>query len=453
MAGFDGNINVEVLVNQPLVSSDGFGVPLLAATGLGVGFTERVRFYEDATTVATDLAAGDITQAVADALNTGLSQSPKVRRQAVGRIENDAAQISTVAYAGTTAVAADAFTIDIDGTPYTFNATGAETPTAIAAAIAPLVNADPNVSAVDSGGGIVTITALVAGDPFTATASETGSGNITSTVATPTPNVSIKTELDAIVADTSGWYGLSLSSRAALQIQRAAEWVLVNDRLLLAQSSDADLLTTATTSIADTLKTLSNDRAGIVYHADDSEWSAWAWLVTKLEADPDEKVTIWAYATLEGVTPQTQPGLTTTELANLLAKDANVYSTLGPNGATGQGRLANALPIDLRITADWTETRINENIQRLFSETSNRNERIPYTDAGIATVAAEVEGILQKGVIVGHFTPESATVTIPRAADVDQATKDSREVTMSFVVEATGAIEKATINGNVVTDL
>lgn len=450
---FDGNIDVTVLVDQPAVPPAGFGVPLLAARGLGAGFTERIRYYTSAAEVATDLAATDLSAAVALALNTALAQDPHVASLAVGRVEADAAQQITFTFSGTTALVGENFTITINGTDYTFVATGGETPTAVAAALEPLVDADPAVSA-GSGAGVLTVTADVAGDAFTYASAEDSAG-LAVAEAVAQANVSISTELDAILAADSAWYGLAISTRTVLDITRAALWTETNKRLFIAQSSDADILTSVTSDIASSLQTLDYKRTAVLYHSNDAEWPAFAWMALKLAADPDETTTIWAYATLTGITPNT---LTATQRTNLRGdgtpgsgKNGNVYGELGGVGATGDGMAASGLWLDLRITADWMEARIAEHMKTLQLQTSNRNSKIPFNDAGIALKASQIERVYTAGVVAGHFNDETLSMDVPTAASI--SAKNDRKVTIPFTCEATGAIQSATVNGNVLTSI
>lgn len=448
MADLNANVQVTVTTDAPPVSQAGFGVPLFAAdaVSLGGGFVERVRYYSTNDEAQAD---ADLSEAAKNALQSMFSQNPHVDSAAVGRVEADEAQVDTVTFTGTTAVAAEVFTITINGTDYTFPAVGGETPAALATALAPLVDADPDVSAVDSGGGVVTITADVAGDSFT-TAVSTDSVGIAMAQATTNENVNIGSELDAIVAESADWYGLCIESRDATHIERAAAWTESAGRFFVAQSSDSDILTAATTDIVSTLAGLSYTRTLVCYHATDTQYEDAALLGLKLAANPDEITTFWKYATLAGISVD---DLTATQRDNVIAKGGNVYLTFFGQAAIANGYMVNGNPADLLITLDWVTARIREAIAQRFLSASNANDKIPYTDAGIQIFSAIVRKVLAVGEAIGHFTPDTSEVTAPLASAVTSADKANRILRLSFVTEAAGAIESVRVNGSVVVDL
>lgn len=447
MADLNANVQVTVTTDAPPVSQAGFGVPLFAAdaASLGGGFVERVRYYSTNDEAQAD---ADLSVAAKAALASMFAQNPHVDSAAVGRIEADEAQIDEVTFTGTTATAAEVFTISINGTDYTFPAVGGETPTALAAALAPLVNADPNVSAV-AALGVVTITALVAGEAFTTTVA-TDSATIAMAEATTNENVSIATELSAVVAESPDWYGLCIESRDALQIERAAAWTESAGRLFVAQTSDSDVITAAMSDVVSTLAGLSYRRTLGIYHANDAQYADAALLGLKLAADPDEITTFWKYATLAGIAVD---DLTSTQRDNVLGKGGNVYLPFFGQASIANGYMVDGNPADLLITIDWVTARISEAIAQRFLSASNANDKIPYTDAGIQIFASIVRKVLVVGEGIGHFTPDTSEVTAPLASAVTSADKANRILRISFVTEAAGAIESVRINGSVVVDL
>jgi hypothetical protein len=300
----------------------------------------------------------------------------------------------------------------------------------------------------------ITVTADVAGDPFTYLSAIVlvGSGDLAVSEAETAENRSVSTELDDILRRNSSWYGLMLESRVALQIQRAAAWGDSNGRLLIGQNNDADCLTTADTDICTTLKDLNILHAAVLYIALDTQYGDAAWLGKTLPVDPDLKVTTWAQKTLAQVSVQ---DLSDTELANLVGKNGNTYGTLGGVGATTPGRAANGIPIDIVLTIDWMDARITEGIQQLLLDASNRGERVNFDDDGIRAVAQVIEGVIALGQDVGHINTDETSVifNIPTRAEIPSADVTARTLNLSFVVEATGAIENVIVNGTVVADI
>lgn len=457
MGNLNNNIIVQVSSSAPPVSTANFGTPLWAADGanLAAGFTERIRFYNDASEAAadTDLSATEIA-----AVGAAFAQNPHVSSVAVGRVDTASfvAQQDDVTYAGTTAVAADVFNVLIDGRLYSFTAAGSETPSAIVTALQPLVDADPRVTAV-ANGAVLEITAAVAGAGFTTSANETGSGNVTSSVATTTPNAGPSADLDAILAESTDWYGLAAYTRDPLLIEDFAGWTEANKRLYIAQTDDANVKSSAADNVLEILGDRSLARTALAWHSANGEYLDMAWLGLKLAADPDSTTTFWRYATLAGITVD---DLTATEIAGIRGQNGNVYETFFGSAATDPGVTVDGQSIDLLITRDWTEARMRERIAQRLLDVSNRNSKVPYDDSGIQQIVAIVQGVLEDGVDVGHFQEseddnENRTprATAPRAAAVPTADKTARLLRVEFIAVAAGAIELVTVTGAVVVDL
>lgn len=463
MANFDNQISVDLSTDAAPVPAVNFGIVLLiaAAGTLGGGFTERTRSYEDAAGVAADLASGAITSSVAAALTTWLAQSKRTKTVKVGRVAVDVAQVHTVSITG----AADGvWQIPItlfDGTEILaeFTASGSALAAAIATGLRSAIGTE--LSGVDAAsdltiggsGADITITADIAGNPFTVgTVVDPGAGTHTS-VAT-TANKSIKTELDAIAEADGDFYCVVPETRTAVQLTRTAAWTeSAGRKMCVLQSSDADLLTTATTDIASVLGALSYKRAVVLYHNTNSEHAALAWAVFKLAADPDQQVTQWSYPTLVGITPQTNAIVSTTQKNNLVAKNANVYGIVGSAGSMQKGQRVNGEWIDSLISMDWTGARVYEALQQMMIDISNRNLRINLNDEGIATAAGTVDGVLKRGEVIGHFEVGTTKVTPPKAKAISTGDRTARRLRIPFEATLTVGTQEITSTGYVTVAL
>ena len=445
MANLNNNITVTVVTDAPPVTRAGFGVPLWAGA---VSFAERLRKYGSSSEAAADT---ELSTAAKAAVAAAFSQEPAPSQVAVGRVGSDEAQVVTVTVAGTPADGDD-FTITINGVEGTTQAVVDDTASDIAADLRSALTtalAAENVT-VAGIGAEVTITADTAGEGFDYEA-ETNAAAATLTAVETNANVSVATELDAILAEDNSFYGLAIESRNQTQIERAAAWAEANKRLFIGQSSDAGVKSASSDiDVASSLKSKSYRHASVLYHSTDSEKADFAWLSKTLAADPDNQTTIWAYKILAGIT---KGSLTSTERDAVLAKNANLYGDFYGNGATFGGRAADGTPLDVVVTLDWTQSRISEDLAQLQSNLANRNTKIPFTDIGITQVEDTVRAVLLRGEAVGHFTADSTSVTSPKASEVSTADKNDRKLTMSFLAEAAGAIEKFTVNGAVVTSL
>lgn len=274
-----------------------------------------------------------------------------------------------------------------------------------------------------------------------------------------TTDTDYKEALDAILAVDDAFFGVTIVSRTASDIQDAAEWCATNLRIGFFQSSDADMLTGAGTSIVSTLQSASNDWALVHYHADDTEWMDVAWLATFLATDVDVQTTIAAYRRLSGITVDS---ITTTEKNNLLGEGGNAYLPFKKLPSTYPGKTASGQYVDTMLSVAWVKARVEEAIAQELVNYSNRGSKIPYNDEGIQIIASVVEEVLDTGVQADHFNividedtgeKQSPQLTVPLRSEVSAADVTARTLNLSFVAELAGAIQETTVTGNVVVDL
>lgn len=460
MGNIDSQVlNVQIVIGDSGIGRAAFGIPLIAARGLGVGFTERLRRYNSATDANND---ADLSAAAKAAVGIGFAQTRRVNQIAVGRVEDDVAQLVTFTITAAS-VNDDAFTITINGISVTYTeAGGGVAATAVASALGGLLAAALVAEPVVVGfvGADITVTADLAGQAFTySSAFVPGAGSSSGiTEVLTTANVSIATELQAIADDDPDWYGLTLLSREAIDIERAAGWVETARRLFYAQSSDPDNKTTAGTSIADLLQTLNYQKTHIDFHFDDTEWKDIAELSAFLSVNPDTASTTSANKTLVGVTPHTsRPGqpntLTATEQANIEAKNANYYGTLKGSGSTWRGIVSGGVLVSIVLSADWAVARMEEGIADIFLRESNAGRKVPLSDPGIQQISQPMRDVIKQGaeeVSPPHFLDDASgtqSFTIPLLSEVPPADKALNRVTFGFTVQSASEIQRVTING------
>lgn len=433
----DNNITVNISLGAAPVGRAGFGVTLCAGPAT---FAERVRYYSSASEAAADSAL--MTAAQLLAVQTIFAGNQKPDRVAVGRVTlTTTAQVITFTVGGGTD---GDYTITINGTDYTHSASG-ETADQIATALRALVDADPAVSTSGATSAVI-VTADVPGTAFTYAASSTGDAIA---VAVTTANATPATDLDAVLAEQTDWYGLVIDARDEDTIYQVAQWTESNERLFIAQSSDAGLLDIATTTdIASRIQDESLARSLVTYYSDDTKRADASWMGGKLAADPDVVSTDWAYYTLVGIPVD---AINSTQRAALEDKGASFYTTFRGVGATWQGKTANGFFIDTRISADWIKARVEEDFSQILLDASNNNTKVPYTNGGIQTFVTALQRRLDQGEreSVGHFVPDSSSIDFPLLKDVSAADRTARQLNMSFETEPAGSIQKATITGNI----
>jgi hypothetical protein len=432
----DSIIDIDIALSSPSVSRAGFGTPMLLASGLGAGFTERIRFYSSATEVAADSDLSASAQARATLM---LAQALRPDRIAVGRREAAVAQVDTLVV---TAAADGVYTVTINGIDFAFTATSS-TVTAIRDALLAAINlgSEP-VTAASVSTNTLTLTADVAGVPFLVSIVSVSPITLSTTVA----NVGVTSEILAVEAESSAWYGLVLESRDDTDILLAAGQIEAMQKVFIAQSNSADLITVATTDIASQIKALSYRRTHVAYISSDTNHYDAALAASFLSSDFDETAPTATHLILQGVTSEE---LGTTAQANLEAKNAGFYSTLFGLPAVANCLTAAGYDLELIVTVDWVKARMSEAVAQLFSNRANGRKRIGFDDIGFQMVAAEAEGAALVGEDVGHFIKGTVVFEVPARADVATADEAISKLRMRFGAQYSGRTKSVSVQGYV----
>jgi hypothetical protein len=150
------------------------------------------------------------------------------------------------------------------------------------------------------------------------------------------------------------------------------------------------------------------------------------------------------FKTLTGIAATT---LTTTQSQNARAKKANTYETLGGVNITREGTMASGEYIDIIRGIDWLQARMEE---RIYSRLVNL-AKIPFTDAGIAIIEAEIRAQLDDGIDNGLIAVDPEyTITVPAASSVSAAEKTARILPdIQFTATLAGAIHSVQVAGTV----
>lgn len=262
-----------------------------------------------------------------------------------------------------------------------------------------------------------------------------------------TPSQSVISDLDAIENSDSDWYALISTSRDQATVKSIADWVESRIKLFGTASDDLTIINsplgTDTTSIAAVLNQSGYVRTFVMYHQDaESDFPEAAWMGRVLPLEPGSET--WKFKTLNGIS---YSNLTSTQSKNALDKKANIYEFVAGVGITENGTVAQGEFIDIVRGIDWLTSRIQEFVFGVLV----RNNKIPYTDAGIAVIQAEVMRVLSLGV-ANNFLSDNPQprVTVPRASQVptnDKANRILRNV--KFEATLAGAIHAVRITGNI----
>lgn len=446
MATNDSAVQIQVIAEAPAVSATSFGVPMIAGA---CSMSERIRFYTSTADATADELAGDISAAQLAHVSAAFAQSPRPAQVAVGRIEADVAQVNTVTVGGTI-VDGQIYTITINGTPFAYTAVvPTDDNAAVATALRTAINAGSEPVTASGASTAVVLTADVAGTPFTVTVSATGTGTLTN-VAT-TANVSVATELAAILAANASWYGFGLISRTDLDNLRAAAWVESNNRIFAAQTSSANAANGVASNVLEQLQDASYSRTFATWYSVDATPCAFAWLAKKLAANLDVRQTAWAHALLAGITVD-DANLTTTQRANILGYNGNVYLTMGGVGSTFPGKMASGQFVDVTTTVDWYAARTRAALIAQLQSASNSNSKIPFNDVGFTAIGATVEGVNGLAVRALHLNEGTTFVNLPLLSELSAGDRTSRNYPFTFGGQLTSAVLTITGTGYVSTD-
>lgn len=319
----------------------------------------------------------------------------------------------------------------------------------IATALVELINlADLPVVASNLGSGSFDLTSNSNADAFSVRVTEgvmaVQKGMVVSPLVASNP---VADDLTAINNENNSWYALISTDRTQSTVLQIAAWVESRIKLFGTASSDQTIIDiqagTDTTSIAAQLGQLGYVRSFVMYHQDAAfDFPEAAWFGRVLPLEPGSET--WKFKTLNGIS---YSSLTTTQSNNALNKKANTYEFVGGVGITSNGTVSQGEYIDIVRGVDWLTARIQEFVFRVLVA----NPKVPYTDAGIASIQAEVMRVLQLGISNDFIASDPApTVTVPRAADVSPADKAARILrNVKFQATLSGAIHAVVIRGNV----
>ncbi len=224
----------------------------------------------------------------------------------------------------------------------------------------------------------------------------------------------------------------------------AAAWAETETKLFFFASSEADIITSATTDIASFMEGQNYDRTVTIYHTDtnleqDPSWIEEGWPGEALPYDAGSQT--WAYKTIAAVASY---NLSSSELGFAFGKNANIYTSVAGVDIMREGKVASGEWIDIIRGLDWLKARLQEEI---YSQLVNVR-KIPYTDEGVTLIANIVEGVLNEAAGVGLLVKESIEVTAPKVADIASQDKIDRLLPdVEFTATLQGAIHKVEIDG------
>ena len=418
-------IEINISRETAAVAQTNFNVPLFVSAH--TRFAERARSYSSLTAVAEDFSPSDSAYVAAQKL---FGQAIKPTKIVIGRRLVPSTTINV------SAVAEGSYTLTLNGTPFTFVATGVDTATTIATGLKAAYDVTPiaDVSVVDNLDGTLTVS------------SASGYSVKLSTNMTQANSPSVEswvTTINEITVVDNTWYAIAIESHAEADILAVAGQIEGMKKVYGTSSQQLDIKTTSTTDVFSKLKALGYQRTFGIYSATaDTEFPECAWIGYQLQEQPGSNT--WAYKTLSGVTVSS---LSDTESTNIHNKSGTTYETVGGINSTVGAKMFGGEWIDVMIFVDWLEQRMKE---RLWSRMAN-SKKIPYTAAGAAIIEAEIRAQLNDGIRVGGLSANpSPTVEVPDVLTVSVNARAQRIFEgIKFEARLAGAIHFVKIAGTV----
>lgn len=265
----------------------------------------------------------------------------------------------------------------------------------------------------------------------------------------------IDASLAACASANNEWYAFAPVAHAESDLLLAAAWGEANNKLHLTCISDVDVTSTSGQEPATALKQGNFFRTAWWYNIDPNQFPEVAIAAKKFTTLPGGDT--WANVMLAAVTA---PPMSETAYANITAKNGNTFEmfngdvSMTQNGVTAAGEW-----IDVIRFRDWLCEEM-----RVSGFDNFIDNRIPYTDEGIAIFRQSMEKTLDLGRDRGGIAPPekdpltnriipSYTVSVPAAANVTVSDKRARFLRdMKFTARLAGAIHAIQINGTLTYD-
>ena len=264
-------------------------------------------------------------------------------------------------------------------------------------------------------------------------------------------SANVDDDLIALNDENSDWYALCDVLHDENRVLDIAAWIEAHEKIFVTTLSDADNTTappTDSTSVAHLLMSGNFFRTAWWWTPDKMNFIDVAITAKSFTKYPGQET--WANQRLSGVT---STFLSETLFNNISKKNGNTFEPFRNISITQVGRVAGGEWIDVIRFRDW----LCEEIKiRIFQQMVDN--RIPYTDPGIAIIRSRLQQALDFGVSRGGIAPPevdvegnlvpSYTIQVPLSMTIssnDKANRILRDV--YFTARLAGAIHVVQIQG------
>lgn len=463
MAKLSDIADVVIELRTASIAKANFGIPMIAAVSNVLANRAEV-FYDYNSALKYKNGTAGLEQYILDAVRVAFSQTPRIDRVVVGKLDGAAAGMATLLPAkftetGNKAPASTAFDLNVDGTPVTYTTASGSTledmTTVLAGMLAKLQGtaglSTKYTMTSDPANFTITFTPKA---PNTIDAQLTATQDMFSVTNAGSLLRPLAEQLDKIQGFTP-WYGFALvgfkdTVNDDMVKQAAAYAEAANPAIqFFAASNDATIPVPGDTDTLSELNKLQYYRTMMIPSKNDDFLEPVAEMARFYVGQPGQII-----AGLKTITAVTPSDWTPTETTTIWGKMGNTYEKYAPNTfLLNPGKAVNGEWFDVVRDRDW----LTDDIQKAMASAMIRNPKIPYTNEGITILYNILQGRLRNAQKQGVIAPDQKNslgqtvpgfvITVPNAADLDADTRNSRKLTMSFVALLAGAIQMVRIDG------
>lgn len=411
-------VEIQVSVESSGLALPGFGIPLILSAN--ADFSERVRTYASASEVAVDF---DLDSPEYLAAAVAFAQTSRVSRLKIGRCANKPTQVFTLsvaAVANSTAYKARVTGQGFTATDITVTSDSSVTNDEIVAALVTALNtvANKNYTAAatgTSGSQIVTITGTAAGDWFAVDSLDLAYLSVTQTHSNP----DVVADLEAIAAEDPDFFFILPLYNSTAYLQAIATWCATNERMLVASTNDSIAATQSLspgTDVLTVIKATNNRFACLAYRRSAASFYA-SGVASILGASRPGSLTLM-HKTIVG---ETADNLSSTQRANIAAKYASCYETIGGRSIIVDGFVSDGWYADTSRNLAWLKQQVAADLITMLGSVP----KLPYTQAGATAVEGSIRATFARAAnyqVIGS----DYTVTVPDVSLISSSTKQTR---------------------------
>lgn len=262
---------------------------------------------------------------------------------------------------------------------------------------------------------------------------------------TANPGTTIQTDLAAVQAADSDWYGLTLvDAQSSAQILAAAEWCLGNQKLLVFDTFDSGVVDpTSTTDVAAAAKDAGYFAAGFYHRNGNGQFPSARLQGRHLPKTPGTET--WALHTLDGLTTD---DLTASERTALNAKNMNFYARMAGKGRLLGTKNGGILSSGRFIDLERFRVSLNSEIQEENLAVMTNSDKVPMDNFGLVKLGAAIRVVCKRKETLGALRRGSTIITVPDVDDIPIADRGDRIASgLEWDAIYTGATHKARIRG------